>query len=196
MKPFSEIAIGELSRQTQCHIETIRYYERIGLLPQPHRTQARFRRYGSEDVARLRLIRRARHLGFSLEQVRALLRLCGADDDHNRAELRNLVAAHLAELRARIAELLGMDRVLSTAICECASGQQPECPIMDVLSDAPAASAEPKKTTVCPACELCPELEITDQGVRIGADKNNVRLSPAEWNKLVRLVRSGTLREV
>jgi hypothetical protein len=67
---------------------------------------------------------------------------------------------------------------------------------MDVLSDAPAASAEPINVILCPACELCPELEITDQGVRIGEDENNVRLSPAEWNKLVRLVRSGTLREV
>jgi len=197
VKPISEIAIGELSRRTQCHIETIRYYERIELLPQPRRTQARFRRYRSEDVARLRFIRRARQLGFSLEEVRALLRLSGADGDHNRVELRNLVVAHVAELRARIDDLLWMDRVLSAAICECASGQQPECPIMDVLSDAPAASpgtGEP--ITFCPACELCPELEITDQGVRIGEDKNNVRLSPAEWNKVVRLIKNGTLREV
>jgi len=141
VRPFSEIAIGELSRQTQCHIETIRYYERIGLLPQPRRTQARFRRYGSEDVVRLRFIRRARQLGFTLDEVRALLRLSGADDDHTRAELRNLVAKHVGDIRARIADLQAMERVLSDAICECASGQQPGCPIMDVLSANGSANA-------------------------------------------------------
>ena len=70
----SEIAIGELSRQTECNIETIRYYERIALLPQPRR-DSRFRRYDSEDVARLRIMRRARQLGFTLDEVRAFLRL-------------------------------------------------------------------------------------------------------------------------
>jgi MerR family mercuric resistance operon transcriptional regulator len=134
LKPFSEIGIGELSRQTQCHIETIRYYERIGLLPQPHRTQARFRRYGREDVVRLRFIRRARQLGFTLDEVRALLRLSRADGDNTRAELRNLVANHVGDIRARIADLQAMERVLSGAVCECASGQQPGCPIMNVLS--------------------------------------------------------------
>ena len=136
-------------------------------------------------------------LGFSLEEVRALLRLSGATGDHNRTELRNLVAKHVGDVRATVADLQGMDRVLSTAMCECASGQQPECPIMDVLSAAPAAFAGAKEQiTFCPACELCPELEITDQGVRIGSDENTVRLSPTEWNKIVRLIKSGTLREV
>ena len=68
---------------------------------------------------------------------------------------------------------------------------------MDVLSAAPAAFAGAEEPiTFCPACELCPELEITDQGVRIGSDENTVRLSPTEWNKIVRLIKSGTLREV
>ena len=64
----SEIGIGELSRRAECNIETIRYYERIGLLPQPHRSSGRFRRYDGEDVVRLRFIRRARQLGFTLDE--------------------------------------------------------------------------------------------------------------------------------
>jgi MerR family mercuric resistance operon transcriptional regulator len=134
VKPLSEIAIGELSRQTQCHIETIRYYERIGLLPQPFRTQARFRRYGTEDVVRLRFIRRARQLGFSLDEVRALLKLSGTDGDHTRAELRSLVAKHVGDIRARITDLQAIERMLSAAVSECECGQQLGCPIMDVLS--------------------------------------------------------------
>ena len=70
-----EIAIGELSRRTQCNIETIRYYERIGLLPKPRRIGGRYRRYDGEDVGRLRFIRRARELGFTLDEVRELMRL-------------------------------------------------------------------------------------------------------------------------
>jgi MerR family mercuric resistance operon transcriptional regulator len=72
------IAIGELSRRTQCNIETIRYYERIGILPQPRRQNGRDRRYDAADIARLRFIRRARQLGFTLAEVRALLRLGAA----------------------------------------------------------------------------------------------------------------------
>ena len=135
MKPFSEIAIGELSRRTQCHIETIRYYERIRLLPEPYRTQARFRRYGNEDVARLRFIRRARQLGFTLDEVRALLQLSGGAGDHICVEARSIAAAHVADIRAKIEDLQAMERVLSDAICECAAREQPGCcPIIDVLS--------------------------------------------------------------
>jgi MerR family mercuric resistance operon transcriptional regulator len=74
-----DIAIGELSRRTQCNIETIRYYERAGLLPKARREKGgRFRRYDADDIARLRFIRRSRQLGFTLDEVRALLRLAAA----------------------------------------------------------------------------------------------------------------------
>jgi MerR family mercuric resistance operon transcriptional regulator len=132
----AELAIGELSRQTRCGIETIRYYERIGLLPPPHRSGGRFRRYEGDDVSRLRFIRRARQLGFTLDEVRVLMRLAGtADSDpHTRAEARRLVATHVAAIRAKIADLEAMDCVLSAAICECETGQQPRCPLIEVLS--------------------------------------------------------------
>jgi MerR family mercuric resistance operon transcriptional regulator len=134
LKPYSEIAIGELSRQTQCNIETIRYYERIELLPKPRRQGGRYRRYDADDVGRLRFIRRARQLGFTLDEVRALLALAAAGGDDVCAEVRSLAAAHVADIRAKIADLQAMERVLTEAICECDAGQQPRCPLIEVLS--------------------------------------------------------------
>lgn len=94
------IQIGELSRRTGCNIETIRYYERIGLLPAPARSAGRYRVYQTTDVRRLAFIRRARELGFTLDAVRALLAL---SDDGCAAcpEARQLAAGHLAEVRAK-----------------------------------------------------------------------------------------------
>ncbi|MGH7095122.1 MAG: MerR family transcriptional regulator [Stellaceae bacterium] len=128
------IAIGELSRQTACNIETIRYYERIGLLPQPDRGGGRFRRYGPGDVARLRFVRRARQLGFALDDVRVLLRLAGSDGEDRRAEARSVFSAHIEEIRAKVADLQSMERVLSEAVEECAAGRHPKCPLIEVLS--------------------------------------------------------------
>src|SRR6516165_3237161 len=89
-----DIAIGELSRRTGCNIETIRYYERVGLLPKARREiGGRFRRYDGDDIARLRFIRRARQLGFTLDEVRGLLRLAVAEGKRVRWEVRSLVAA-------------------------------------------------------------------------------------------------------
>jgi len=133
LNPPSEIAIGELSRQTRCNIETIRYYERIGLVPKPPR-QGRYRRYDVDDIARLRFIRRARQLGFTLDEVRALLGLTAADRKDVRSEACSLAAAHVADIRAKIADLRAMERVLTDAICECDAGQPPRCPLIDVLS--------------------------------------------------------------
>jgi MerR family mercuric resistance operon transcriptional regulator len=130
----TEIAIGELSRRTGCNIETIRYYERIGLLPPAHRPGGRFRRYDTDDVARLRFIRRARQLGFTLDEVRAFMRLASTEGDDARAEARSLAAAHVADIRAKIADLQAMERALSEAIFKCETGQQPRCPLIEVLS--------------------------------------------------------------
>jgi MerR family mercuric resistance operon transcriptional regulator len=134
LKAALEIAIGELSRRTECNIETIRYYERIGLLPQPRRSSGRFRRYEAQDVARLRFIRRARQLGFTLDEVRALIRVATADGHNIRVEARSIAVAHVAEIRAKIADLQAMERILSDAICECESGRRLRCPLIEVLS--------------------------------------------------------------
>jgi MerR family transcriptional regulator, mercuric resistance operon regulatory protein len=141
LRPLPDIAIGELSRRTQCNIETIRYYERIRLLPQPHRQGGRFRRYGSDDIARLRFIRRARQLGFTLDDVRGLLRLALTEGEDVRIEARSLATGHVAEIRAKIADLQAMERVLSDAIRERDSGQRPKCPLIKVLSSDSLSSA-------------------------------------------------------
>ena len=140
MRRHSDIAIGELSRRTGCNIETIRYYERIGLVPQARRQGGRNRRYDADDIARLKFIRRARQLGFTLDEIRTLLRLAASDADGARAEVRGLAAAHVAAIEAKIADLQAMARVLSAAICECDREESPRCPLIAVLS---ADRAEP-----------------------------------------------------
>src|SRR5262249_24939228 len=97
----TEISIGELSRRTGCKVESVRYYERIGLLPKARREGGRFRRYDANDVARLRFIRRARQLGFTLDEVHELLRLTAGDGENVRAEARSLAPAHVAGIREK-----------------------------------------------------------------------------------------------
>ena len=131
------IAIGELSRRTGCNIETIRYYERIALLPTPAR-RGRYRHYGAGNVARLAFVRRARELGFTLDEVRALLGLAvgGAC-----AEVREIAAAHLAEVRAKITDLQAMEQALADAVQRCDIGETPGCPLISVLALGPTRSA-------------------------------------------------------
>ena len=132
------IRIGEFSRRARCNIETIRYYERIGLLPRPDR-RGRYRQYDAADVSHLSFIRRARDLGFTLDEIRTLLRLaiggpavCG--------EVRDVAATHLAEVRARIADLHSMEKALAAAVCRCDVSQQPVCPFIDALSNPSSAA--------------------------------------------------------
>jgi MerR family mercuric resistance operon transcriptional regulator len=125
------IQIGELSRLTGCNIETIRYYERIGLLPAPPR-RGRYRSYGGPDVGRLGFVRRARELGFTLDEVRALLGLAGGGQA-SCAEVRTLAASHLMDVRARITDLRRMERVLAESVRACDAGQDPGCPLIQSL---------------------------------------------------------------
>ena len=125
------IQIGELSRRTGCNIETIRYYERIGLLPAPPR-RGRYRRYVKEDVLRLSFVRRARELGFTLAEVRALLDLA-LGGQAVCAEVRDLAAVHLKDVRGRISDLKRMERVLADAVRECDAGHDMGCPLIETL---------------------------------------------------------------
>ena len=123
--------IGDLSRQAGVNIETIRYYERIGLLPTPSR-RGRFRSYAREDVARLGFVRRARELGFTLDEVRALLGLANGGESRC-ADVRDLAASHLKDVRERIADLERMERVLADSVRACDAGLEPGCPLLDAL---------------------------------------------------------------
>ncbi|HEX4199079.1 MAG TPA: helix-turn-helix domain-containing protein [Caulobacteraceae bacterium] len=125
------ILIGELSRRTGCNIETIRYYEHIGLMPAPPR-RGRYRSYGLEDVGRLGFVRRSRELGFTLDEVRTLLGLA-AGGQAACAEVRNLAAAHLTDVRARIADLRRMEGVLAESVRACDAGRDPGYPLIQAL---------------------------------------------------------------
>jgi MerR family mercuric resistance operon transcriptional regulator len=129
----ARIRIGELSQRTGCNIETIRYYERIGLLPAPMRSAARYRLYDTGDVGKLAFVRRARELGFTLDGVRALLALSTKDGEAACPEVRQLAAAHLGEVRGKISDLLAMERVLADAVRRCDAGEVPGCPLIDSL---------------------------------------------------------------
>jgi MerR family transcriptional regulator, mercuric resistance operon regulatory protein len=128
------LQIGDLSRRAGCKIETIRYYERIGLLPRPLRSAARYRLYSADDVRRLVFVRRSRELGFTLEEVRTLLALSGDQSKDVCVEVRQIAAGHLANVRAKIADLRVMERLLSDAVRLCATNKPPGCPLIASLS--------------------------------------------------------------
>lgn len=126
------LPIGMLSRRTGCNIETIRYYEKIGLLPAPARSEGGHRLYGHGHLMRLGFVRRARGLGFTLDEIRALLQLA---EDRNRpcAEAREVAVVHLADVRAKIADLRAMEAVLAETVLRCADGKSPDCPLLETL---------------------------------------------------------------
>jgi MerR family mercuric resistance operon transcriptional regulator len=130
----ASLSIGELSRRSGVHIETIRYYERIRMLPAPPRTASGRRVYGPAETRSLAFIRRSRELGFALEEIRALLVLSADDGKNTCAEVRQLAASHLADVRAKIADLRAMASVLSDAVRRCDAGELPGCPLIDALS--------------------------------------------------------------
>lgn len=134
MDRLASITIGELSRRTGCNVETVRYYERVGLIPPALRTAGRYRLYGDTDVRRLAFVRRARELGFTLTDVRTLLALAPGQSDGPCAQARDLAAAHLADVRSKIVDLRAMERVLGDAVDQCAVGNTPNCPVIDVLA--------------------------------------------------------------
>jgi MerR family mercuric resistance operon transcriptional regulator len=128
------LTIGELSRRTGVNIETIRYYERIKMLPAPPRTSSGRRLYGPAEIRSLAFIRRSRELGFRLDEIRALLDLSAANGENTCSEVREVAARHLADIRAKIVDLRAMARVLSDAVQRCGTGEMPGCPLIDALS--------------------------------------------------------------
>ncbi len=128
------ITIGELSKRTGVHIETIRYYERVKLLPDPPRSRGNRRLYDENHLKRLTLIARARELGFSLGEIRALLALADAGN-FTCDEMRTLTLDHLESVRAKIANLQRLEVMLADVASKCRSGKAPDCPILDALYD-------------------------------------------------------------
>jgi MerR family mercuric resistance operon transcriptional regulator len=125
-------SIGELSRLTHVNIETIRYYERIAMLPAPPRTRGGRRVYGPDERRTLAFIRRARELGFTLAEIRALLDL-GAPGNASCAEVKEVAGAHLENVRAKLADLLRLQSILTDAVARCTGDSAPACPVLDIL---------------------------------------------------------------
>ncbi len=123
---------AELARSTGCNLETIRYYEKIGMMPDPPRTAGGHRIYGNKHESRLRFILRARELDFSLDEVRGLLHLVDGDT-HTCAEVKQRTETHLQEVRAKIADLQRIESVLAHTAAQCSGDAVPECPILDEL---------------------------------------------------------------
>lgn len=124
--------IGELSRQTGCKPETIRYYEKRGLLPAPERTSGRYRNYGPTHRERLNFILGARSLGFSLEETKELIGL--STQRHRSCRAVDAIAQrHLEQVRARIDRLQSLARELERIIESCAGGQMPACRILEAM---------------------------------------------------------------
>lgn len=125
--------IGEMARFADTKTETIRYYERIGLLPLPPRTAGNYRDYSAAHVDRLTFTRRARDLGFSIEQVRALLSL--ADSKTQSCEAVDVIAReHLADIKRKLADLSALRRTLDSLIRQCRHGTVADCRIIEALA--------------------------------------------------------------
>jgi len=126
---------SELARRTGCNPETIRYYESIGLLPEPPRTASNYRAYDQTHVARLRFVMRARDLGFTLEEIRELLGLVDGRSA-SCAEVQALATRHIDSVRTKIADLRRIEAVLSETVSRCSGEDVPDCAVIDALSGA------------------------------------------------------------
>ncbi len=128
------ISIGELARRTGVKAPTIRYYESVGLMPAPARSEGRQRRYGAAHASRLNFIRHARELGFEVDVIRELLALSGRPEQ-SCEEADRLARRHLAEVDRRIAQLMALRAELRRMVEECSHGRISDCRVIETLSE-------------------------------------------------------------
>ncbi|MGQ0655947.1 MAG: Hg(II)-responsive transcriptional regulator [Betaproteobacteria bacterium] len=126
------MTIGALAEAAGVHVETVRYYQRRGLLHEPRRQAGSVRRYDADAVKRLRFVRRAQELGFTLEEIKNLVRL---GETPNCRGARELAAQKLALVSGRLADLRRMHAALEALLAQCDAGRKRTCPIIDSLSD-------------------------------------------------------------
>ncbi len=136
-KSAQKLTIGALAKHAAVGIDTVRFYERRGLLPAPGRTAAGYRLYGQDSVARIHFIRRAKRLGFTLDEIQTLLRL--QDQGGKKAEVRELTTHKLLEIDARISDLERIRAVLRELAKSCSGkGNVDSCPIIEAIASTPA----------------------------------------------------------
>lgn len=143
--------IGQLAERSGVKVETVRYYEQSGLMPDPPRTEGGHRLYTEEHLRRLIFIRRCRQLGFVMEEIRGLLYLIDGGK-YTCGEVQALTLDHARSVREKIKDLKRLEKTLTRIASECEGGAVPECPIVDALLDpgadlwgAPTQSAETAK---------------------------------------------------
>lgn len=128
---MSELTIGSLADEAGVNVETIRYYQRRGLMPEPDKPAHGYRRYDATTVKRVRFIKRAQALGFTLEEIGGLLKL---DEAHACAETRELASHKLQTIETKLADLVAMRKALTALLCQCDAGaMKGNCPIIHAL---------------------------------------------------------------
>lgn len=128
-----DLTIGHVAEAAGVGVETVRYYERRGLVSQPGKAVGAYRRYGSAHIDRIRFIKRAQKLGFSLEEIKSLLKL---EDGADRLSIRHIAAARLEDTRRRVADLGRIESVLARLLYECETyGNAYRCPIIAAITD-------------------------------------------------------------
>ena len=129
----SVLSVGDLARAKDTKVETVRWYEKVGILPKPARTAGNYRAYGAEHLNRLSFVRRGRDLGFTLDEVRALLEL--ADQrDRDCSEVDAIARQHLGDVERKIADLTALAAELRSVIGQCHGGSISECRIIEALA--------------------------------------------------------------
>ena len=145
--------IGQASKASGVNQKMIRYYESIGLIEGVARSANGYRTYAENDIHTLAFILRARHLGFSIEQIQALMALW-RDKARSSAEVKAIAKGHIAALQSKIEELASMQRTLEHLVSCCAGDDRPDCPIIDDLSAKAEAPARPARSTGRPRAQL------------------------------------------
>jgi len=129
----TQLTIGRMAEQAGVGIDTVRFYERRGLLPEPRRTAAGYRLYGEDSINRIRFVRRAKRLGFTLDEIENLLKL--QDQGGRKSEVKEITTRKLQQIDAKIADLSRMRTVLETLATECSGrGNVSSCPIIEAMS--------------------------------------------------------------
>ena len=129
---MADLSIGELARRTGVNIETIRYFEKVGLIDKPSRTEGGHRVYREQHVRALTFVRRGRELGFTQGEIRAILNL-GGPGSACCDEVRDIAVHHLDQVRRKIADLAEIEGLLASTVEQCSGGHVPDCPVIDML---------------------------------------------------------------
>lgn len=130
---MQSLTIGKLASAAGVNLETVRFYERIGLMPPPARTAAGHRAYEQIHLKRLSFIRRSRELGFSIEDIRALLALA-EPPQASCAMVREIAQSHLDDVQAKIVDLIKLEGILASTIAQCNDDTSPSCPVLNMLA--------------------------------------------------------------